>query len=79
MSHEWPGRESTGVKVPSYLSGLAVFLPSPTHVSDTLQGLWAPCCLHTHRPLLEETAVLVLTAVRGAREPQSLVPVGMGG
>lgn len=50
VSHEQPRRESTGVKVPSYLSGLAVFLPSPTHVSDTLQGLWAPCCLHNPPP-----------------------------
>lgn len=85
VSCEQPRRESAGVKVPSYLSGLAVFLLSPTHMPDTLWGHVGPLLPpHHHHPppppaLLKENAVLFLTAVRGAREPQSFICVGMGG
>lgn len=81
VSCEQPRHESAGVKVPSYLSGLAVFLLSPTHMLDTLWGRGGPLLPPPapHPALLEESAVLVLTAVRGAREPQSFIRVGMGG
>ena len=53
--------------------------PHPQGLCQTpYGGLWAPCCLHPSPKPLEETPVLVLMAVRGAREPQSFVPSAVG-
>lgn len=82
MSCEQPRCERVRVKVLSYLSGLAVFLLSATHRACARHpmGACGPPAASTPCPKpLEETTVLVLTAVPGAREPQSFVPVSRGG